>query len=189
MRTILFVINPISGGIGKKNLQQDILRSFDGESYSVKFHQTTGKEDVEKLQKVASELDPDIVVACGGDGTINMIASSLIDRDTTFGIVPLGSANGLATELRIPNNLDQALQIIKKGKSAPFDVISINDTYLSLHLSDLGFNAKLIKRFEKVGKRGKLGYARQFIHTLFTQETIRYYFKIKENPFPKEPKW
>ncbi len=185
MRRILFVINPISGGIGKRNLQQDVQRSFRQENYSLEFHQTTGDDDITKLRQVAKDFNPDIIVACGGDGTINLVANATIDNNTTLGIIPLGSANGLATELRIPTNLEPALRLIKQGKEKAIDVLSINDRYLSLHLSDLGFNAKLIKRFEKVGKRGKLGYARQFIYTLFTQESIRYYFMLEQKSFSK----
>lgn len=65
------------------------------------------------------------------------------------------------------------------------DVIEINREFISLHLADLGFNAKLIKRFEQAGKRGKWGYARQFVKTLMTQESLRYHFMLPDKTFSR----
>jgi YegS/Rv2252/BmrU family lipid kinase len=185
MRAILFVINPISGGISKKTLKEDICQLLDGNDLSVDFFETTGKDDPERLARKVSETSPDQVVACGGDGTINLVSSVIIDLDIVLGILPMGSANGLATELGIPANIRQALTIIRNNQTRKIDVLMINDQYLSLHLADLGFNAKLIKRFEQAGKRGKMGYARQFIRTLMTQESVRYYFQMNDHTFSR----
>ncbi len=185
MRTILFVINPISGGINKKTLRSDISSFFEPHDIRVEYIETTGENDKDKIAEKIEDVSPDEVVACGGDGTINMIASVLIRKDISMGILPLGSANGLATELGIPENIRTALRIIERGRKRELDVLLINEKYLSLHLSDLGFNAKLIKRFEQAGKRGKLGYARQFVRTLLTQESMRYYFMMDDQTFSR----
>lgn len=185
MRTILFVINPISGGINKKTLKDEIHKFFSRENMEVRFFLTTGTDDPAKLEDELQGKHPDTVVACGGDGTINLVANVLLGKDITLGILPMGSANGLATELGIPTALQQALAILRANKTREMDVLHINQTYISLHLADLGFNAKLIKRFEQAGKRGKIGYARQFIRTLMTQESMRYYFLMENETFSR----
>lgn len=185
MKRILFVINPISGGIGKRNIRQDITNHCPEKSLTIDFLETTGKNDALAIKNKINSFSPGVVVACGGDGTINLVSQVLIKRDIQLGIIPMGSANGLATELGIPNNIDDAVDILLKGRAMEMDVLLINKKLISLHLADLGFNANLIKRFEKRGKRGKLGYARHFLQTLFTQKSRRYYFKLEGKNFSR----
>lgn len=185
MPTILFVINPISGGIDKRNLKQEIIYTFPAKNFQVEFFETTGRNDQQILSNSIDIISPDYVVACGGDGTINLVTQTIINSEIPLGIVPMGSANGLATEFDIPEKLELALKIVSAFKTRKIDVLEINEKYLSMHLADLGFNAKLIKRFEQAGKRGKLGYARQFIKTLFTQESVRYHFMLNDQTFSR----
>jgi diacylglycerol kinase (ATP) len=185
MKRILFVINPISGGIGKRNIRQDISNHCPKESLEIDFLETTGKKDAIAIKERINSFTPDIVVACGGDGTINLVSQVLIKRDILLGIIPMGSANGLATELEIPNNIEGAVEILLNGHKMEMDVLVINKKLISLHLADLGFNANLIKRFEKRGQRGKLGYARHFLQTLLSQKTRRYYFKLEGKNFSR----
>jgi diacylglycerol kinase family enzyme len=101
-----------------------------------------------------------------------------------LGIIPMGSANGLASELGIPAKADDALQLILTGTAKPMDVVRINDDHISLHLSDVGINARIIKEFEKEGKRGLSGYARHFFRELFKpQESFRCIIRTGNNIF------
>lgn len=184
MSEILFVVNPISGGINKTTLKADIQSCCNDKNLRFSIVETTGKDD-HKL--IASEIDkfhPDTVVACGGDGTINLVARVLLTkRNIVLGIIPLGSANGLATELLIPKNTRKAIAVINQRRIIQADVLNINEKYISLHLSDVGFNAKLIKNFEEGKSRGKWAYAMHFFKVLFKKAPRKYTFILGQNSF------
>ncbi|MTI19881.1 diacylglycerol kinase family lipid kinase [Fulvivirga sp. RKSG066] len=188
MRKLLFAINPISGGIDKNGLRSNIADWCDDSTTpDFTFFETSGKNDSEKLRKKIDDYKPTAVIACGGDGTVNMVAQVLLENENIkLGIIPLGSANGLATELEIEEDTEAALDIVFKGKSKKVDVLQINDQHLCLHLSDIGLNAKLIKRFEKGSNRGKIGYARHFFETLFNKKALTYKFETPEGIFEEK---
>jgi YegS/Rv2252/BmrU family lipid kinase len=125
-----------------------------------------GRNDAESLQHQINKMNPDRVVAVGGDGTVQMAAKQLLRTGIPLGILPAGSANGMAKELAIPTIPEQALNIIVNGVVKAADVIRINKQEICLHLSDIGLNAKLIKYFEQSNWRGKLGYARVLFKAL-----------------------
>ena len=126
----------------------------------------TGEHDAESLRYWINKMNPDRVVAVGGDGTVQMAAKSLMGTKIPLGILPAGSANGMAKELEIPNTPEGALDIVLNGTIRAADIIRINRSEICLHLSDIGLNAKLIKYFEQGNWRGKLGYARVLFKAL-----------------------
>ncbi|WP_291858263.1 diacylglycerol kinase family protein [Marinilabilia sp.] len=165
-RNILFVINPISGNNQKTNVTAQIERICNKYSLFPEFIETTGENDKEKIANALQSQNPETAVAVGGDGTVNLVASLLIGSDIKLGIIPTGSANGMAFELNIPSNLEQAMAVIARDVSRPIDLLKINREYLAIHLSDLGMNARIIKRFDQEKIRGLYGYARQFFKEL-----------------------
>lgn len=157
MEHVLFIINPVSGGLDKEQVLEQIDLKFTDQGYTI--FQTTGDNDKEKICSLADSLSLKTIVAGGGDGTIAMIADVIKKKAVPLGILPLGSANGLATELEIPKELEESLDLIKYGKPKPFDLIEINETWNVLHLADLGLNATLVRRYQEDEHRGFLGYA------------------------------
>ncbi|WP_297097467.1 diacylglycerol kinase family protein [uncultured Draconibacterium sp.] len=160
---LLFVINPISGDIEKDNLQDEIRRFMREYNQAVEFFYTTGENDKQKISAKIEEFQPSTVIAVGGDGTINLVAQTVINKPIKMGILPMGSANGMASELDLPKTVEENLKLIAKGKSKKIDVLQINDEHICLHLSDIGFNAQLISTYEKSDSRGLLGYTKSFI--------------------------
>ena len=165
-KKILFVVNPISGGIDKSEFIEELSQLSEKYSFDYKLYKTTGKEDSKKIKESIEEWQPDSVAAVGGDGTSNLVGQLLIDSDVVLNIVPFGSANGMATELDIPSNYENAIRIAVLNKVKKIDVLLINDKHYCLRISDIGINAKIIKRFEKSNKRGMLSYAKHFIEEL-----------------------
>lgn len=156
---ILFVINPASG---KKNDQdwETITRDyFKPLAHTIECFIVEGKDVTHSLAARIQSFHPDRVVAVGGDGTITMVGKLLLASGIPLGILPAGSANGMAKELEIPQDPKQALDIIVGGDIKCADVLKINNE-ICLHLSDIGMNAQLIKYFKEGKKRGKLGYAK-----------------------------
>lgn len=170
--TFLFVINPISGGSQKNEHEVAIKKYFELLPHKIKFFLLSGKNDAEELEKSIRLEHPHKVVAVGGDGTVSMVAKKILNTDMQLGILPAGSANGMARELNIPVNIEEALHIAEKGIVRKVDTICINNE-ICLHLSDIGLNARLIKYFEEGNMRGLWGYARVTLKALFKKQNIR----------------
>jgi len=177
----LFILNPISGNTNKDQLVELIARvSFKyKKEYTLIY--TKGENDENFILDHIKLLKPAKVIACGGDGTINLVAKLLIDSTIPLGIVPAGSANGLSVELKIPSNIEQALNLCFTGKPNTIDALCINKKHYSFHLSDFGFNASMIKLFEESKERGMLAYAKAFFKSLTEKDAITSSYTIKAN--------
>jgi len=127
------------------------------------------------MASVSAHIDsvkPDRVVAVGGDGTVKMVAELVQGRALPLGIIPAGSANGMARELEIPLVVTEALDVAINGIAQPIDLIRINDKEICIHLSDMGLNAMLVKYFEKSKKRGMWGYGKAIFRVLWEKQKM-----------------
>jgi YegS/Rv2252/BmrU family lipid kinase len=168
----LFVINPISGGRQKQNVESAIREFFKPLPHQVEFFLMDGKNDAASLTHWIQSWKPNRVIAVGGDGTVSLVAEQLLGSEVPMGILPAGSANGMAKELDITRNIQTALNTVINGEVRRADVIRLNQKYFCLHLSDIGLNAKLIKCFDEKNIRGFLGYGRALLKTLWKKERI-----------------
>jgi len=183
--TLLFVVNPISGGRQKDEHETVIRKTFEELPHKVEFFMLQGKNDAKELAKTIEKVKPQIVVAVGGDGTVTMVAKEIAGTDMQLGILPAGSANGMARELTIPINIEEALQILLKDNVKKVDIISINNL-TCLHLSDIGLNARLVKYFEEGNMRGKLGYAKVALKVLIRRQNIRVIIHSKDEEIKRD---
>lgn len=133
--------------------------------------------DCTALQADIQARKADKVIAVGGDGTIKLVAEMIMDTDTPLGIVPAGSANGMARELNIPLDGNKALELVLTGVAKPIHLVKINDEFC-IHLSDIGFNADIVKKFESLGQRGMLGYMKAAWKVLWQHARMRAEFRI-----------
>jgi len=164
---LLFVVNPISGGVDK----EPFLREAEAlcKKYGINYHifKTTGKDDEKQLKNLLPKVLPDKVVSVGGDGTT--LFTSLVLRDTglPMGIIPLGSANGMATELYVnPKPIEALKDILMSEIIHGLDMIMVNDKYYSIHIGDVGLNARIVKDYEEDSERGMITYAKYFLAEL-----------------------
>lgn len=177
MEKILFVLNLSSGTGMAAEIEKDIVEQAGEHDFRYRIEKL-GKEDWStSVNEWIDEFDPSIVVAGGGDGTVNMIAKEIMDRDLALGILPLGSSNGMAYQLGIPEDPVEALKTIFLMKKKPIDLLEINDDQICLHMSDIGMNARVIKRYEKEDIRGIFGYAKQYFKEL--GQTRKFYSFVK----------
>ncbi len=183
---ILFVINPIAGGLNKTDWEQAAATQLKEEGHIFEMYHTTGNNDKVSIRHYVQTLKPDRVVAAGGDGTLKMVAEVLAGTDVPMGIIPAGSANGMAKELGIPNGLPACINIILHGEISKIDAIRINTTDLCLHLSDIGMNAQLVKYFEELGIRGKLGYARGILKMFLRRRMLQVTINDGKNRWERE---
>src|SRR5690554_5255572 len=176
-KKLLLIINPISGSIqDKTETVAQIQEALHGYNFQLEVWETTGEDDQEKIRLMIKEKPVEAVLVGGGDGTIKMVAEAIMDSNQRIGIIPLGSANGLATSLEI-SGLEDAVGAVANGDEIKMDAIMINGE-LSLHLSDFGFNASLIKKFEDGGERGMLSYFKSSVAQLFDVQPYRFEIEI-----------
>ncbi|MFV0483233.1 MAG: diacylglycerol/lipid kinase family protein [Bacteroidales bacterium] len=168
---LLFVVNPISGGIDKEpflNKAGTLCYKY-GIDYLV--FRTSGSNDQSALCKVLEEYKPDKVASIGGDGTALFTALALLDFNIPMGIIPMGSANGMAAELSVNMNPMSALKdIVMSGVIGCLDLLVVNDKYYSIHIGDVGVNAQIVHAYDKDDNRGLITYAKYLIEELSKME-------------------
>jgi diacylglycerol kinase family enzyme len=111
-KTIVFIINPISGTQSKRSILRQIEEMIDREKYDYRIVRTQYAGHAVEIAHEAATEGVDLVVAIGGDGTINEVGRSLVHTSTAMGIIPCGSGNGLARHLHIPMDSREAIRLI-----------------------------------------------------------------------------
>lgn len=171
---IAFIINPISGGINKEKLPQYLLSNIDDEKFETKYFFTRSAEHTKELAKQALAEQFDIVVAVGGDGTVNNVAEQLAGNNVPMGIIPKGSGNGLARHLGIPMHSLKALALITGvHKVSKIDTGKVNEHFF-VNVAGAGFDAHVSGKFATADRRGFWSYTKITL-TEFAQYKSRHY--------------
>ena len=179
MVTFLFVVNH-SSGTNKSTNWDNVINTFLADSeQSFKIYHLPESFTITQIKDHIAAYNPKNIIAVGGDGTVTMLANIVAYTNIALGILPAGSANGMAKELGIPENPVEALKIIIDEHVRKCDLIEINKNKYCLHLSDIGLNAHLIKHFDEGKLRGKLGYAMVILKTLWYKEKMQVCVKTK----------
>lgn len=170
----LFILNPISG----KSNNRKAINTFVSELESNPNYTLVQTEYPGHATQLTIEGKSvfDTIVAVGGDGTINEVASGLMGSDVKLGIIPLGSGNGLANHLGIPIDCHKALALIENSTPKPIDVISVNNRYI-INVGGVGFDGHVAKQFNLAKSRGQIGYNKIIIKALFNFKEFDYEVK------------
>lgn len=172
MKYIHFIINPISGD-GKHNLSRTVLEKYFSEKeYKIVVDYSNHKHHAIMLTNNAVTKSPDYIVACGGDGTINEVASCLVNTQIKLGIIPIGSGNGLASNLKIPKLLEEATQVIKNGKTQFIDIGKVNQHYFFSNMG-IGIDALIIKKYDSYKKRTLTAYIKASLQASLQYNPIK----------------
>ncbi|OWY19348.1 hypothetical protein C7N43_01060 [Sphingobacteriales bacterium UPWRP_1] len=158
-KRILFIVNPVAGVRSKVGIPDLIEQEIDTRQYDchIAYTQFAGHAVYITQEAVAEKLY-DIVVAVGGDGSVNEVASQLVDTPVALGIIPLGSGNGLARKLGIPMQQRAAIQTLNHCHTTTVDVGLINNRYFFSN-AGIGYSAMVAARFSGRKNRGMTGYA------------------------------
>lgn len=184
-KNVLFIINPISGGRKKSGIE-DLARSIlDPARFSCAFVETIGPGHAHELAQEAVAQKSDAVIAVGGDGTINEIASALNHTNTALGIVPEGSGNGLALYLGIPLNERAALRRIAAFQTLKIDSGAINGAPF-FNMAGIGFDASVSDRFAQETLRGPIGYMKVVLSEIATYQPKHYTLTIDGITYQRE---
>ena len=132
MKKMLFIMNPFSGMRRANRYLTDIISLFNRADYEVNIRMTAGPGDAARFAESYS-AGVDLVVCCGGDGTLNETVSGMIRSGSTapIGYIPAGSTNDFAASLKLSTNVMQAVQDILEGEPVSYDVGRFSDRYFS----------------------------------------------------------
>jgi diacylglycerol kinase (ATP) len=184
---IHFIINPIAGS-GNHKINLEFLQPFfDKNSYEIAVKFSVHKNHTTQLTQESIKENASIIVACGGDGTVNEVASCIIGKPIILGIIPLGSGNGLASNLKIPKNIKKAIDIIKKQEVKKIDVGRLNNRYFFSN-TGVGFDAYVIKHYEESNNRKLFSYVKAVFKSFkYINETRKVDVKINDEDFNVKP--
>ena len=156
-KKIIFIMNPISGTARKAGIPRIIEKVLDKEYYDFSIMQTNYCGHAYEIATNAKNDGCDVVVAVGGDGTVNEVAKAIVHSDTALGILPCGSGNGLARHLMLPLDMQKAVEIINKHTVHDLDYGLINNIPFFCTCG-MGFDAFISMKFAEAGKRGPVTY-------------------------------
>ena len=152
-RKITFILNPKSGTQSKAEVPAMIHQTLEKELFDTEICFTEYRGHAAEIAKRKAEDGVDIVVAVGGDGTVNEVARSLVHTNTALAIIPCGSGNGLARHLCLPMDIKKAISIINSCQIEDFDYGVINGMPFFCTCG-MGFDAFISEKFASAGKRG-----------------------------------
>ena len=181
-KKIRFIVNPISGTQGKDFILGLIDEKIDKDKFMWDVVYTERAGHAVEIAALAAEENIDIVVAIGGDGTINEVGRSLVHTNTALAIIPSGSGNGLARHLQIPMDPRKALEVINSGIEDILDYGKING-YDFFCTCGVGFDAFVSLKFANAGKRGLLTYLEKTLQESLTYQPETYEIETEDGVY------
>jgi diacylglycerol kinase (ATP) len=175
---ILFIINPGSGS-KDENYSELIADYFSSTQHTFHIHELPRDCSMDDLKEAIKKSGADRVIAVGGDGTLKLVATCVLNTEMPVGIIPAGSANGMARELGIPLDPGEAMEVAINGHPKKIHVTMVNKE-LCVHLADIGFNAYIVKKFDDLPGRGMWGYTKAAWHALWNHHKMEVELNIEK---------
>ena len=183
-RKALFIINPISGGKKKDQVPSLIKKILDDSLFESTIVYTERVMHGSELAK-DSVGKYDYVIAVGGDGTVNEIASSIVGTDTALGILPFGSGNGLARFLGIPMDTAAAIKNLNEERVESIDSAKLNGQWF-FNMAGMGFDAHISEVFSHDKNRGFGAYIKSSFREIANYKSETYHLDIDGAPYTRE---
>ena len=185
-RNLLFIVNPISGIGRQKKIETLIEQTIDRGLFDYTVRYTERIHHGTDLAKEAVEQGCyDAIVAVGGDGSVNDVVSGLVGSNLALGIIPCGSGNGLARNLKIPLTPTHAIEAINHYKIAEIDTIYLNDRIVA-SIAGIGFDARVARRMKQTKVRGLQAYAKIILTDYPTYKEHTYRLNIDGNEIERK---
>ena len=175
---LLLVLNPVSGGTDKTDFLRYAKDRCHFFGIDLSLFRTTGEADCDRLKDSLQKEKPDRIASAGGDGTFLLVVQATVDNPIPTGFIPMGSANGMARELGVPDDVYEAFdELMASRMIAEMDLLKVNDKHLCLHMGDVGLNAEMVAGFEADDGRGMATYGKYLLRTLTQMEEFSYSFQ------------
>ena len=175
-KNITFIINPISGSVKKNNIPDIIEETIDKSLFNYSIRETEKAGHATEIAYEAQQNGIDVVVAVGGDGTVNEVARSIVHSNTALGIIPCGSGNGLARHLLLPMDPKKSVEIINRCVIHDLDYGIINEIPFFCTCG-MGFDAFISMKFAEAGKRGPVTYIENVLREGLTYKPETYHIE------------
>jgi diacylglycerol kinase (ATP) len=176
---LLFIVNPGSGSHGT-DYAELIKEFFLSRNYLYEIFNLPKDYSIPQIKETIRSSNATKVIAVGGDGTLRLVAECLLNSAMPIGLIPAGSANGMARELEIPIDVNEALERVLTGTPKSIHAVIVNGE-LCIHLADIGYNAYVVKRFDDLPGRGMWGYAKAAWQAFWRQHKMEVVFKTDEH--------
>lgn len=174
---VLFIINPKSGTDEKKKFPSRVNHILSKDLFSYEIAYTAYRGHAIELASQAAKNGVEVVAAIGGDGSVNEVAQGLLGTNSKLAIIPRGSGNGLARSLKIPRNIDQAIEKINQLKTKFIDVGYANKR-LFLSNAGTGFDTLIARLFADRTQRGLINYSKLVMNAVRTYPSRHYHLII-----------
>jgi YegS/Rv2252/BmrU family lipid kinase len=173
-RKIMFIYNPVSGLLSRYNIPSLVNKYIDHKKFDVSILMSEYAGHTKVIAKEAADKGFDIVVAIGGDGSVNEVVNGIIGTKTQLAVIAMGSGNGFANHLEIPaRDVKEAINIINFGKSVPIDVGKTNTPHgYFVSVGGFGFEALAAQRFKEQPLRGFFSYFVAILRQFFWYHNI-----------------
>jgi YegS/Rv2252/BmrU family lipid kinase len=182
----IFIMNPHAGRRKRTEQLLDMIDSRLSESqFTYEFAYTVKAGDATQIARQAVTEGFEIIVAVGGDGTVNEVASGLINSKGILGIIPRGSGNGVARSLNIPTSTRDSLEFLLNPKMTTIDVGIINEKYF-IGVAGVGYDALVGAKFQSFGVRGPIPYFFIGVNEFLKYHTQTYRIEIDEQKIEKK---
>ncbi len=158
--TVTFIVNPFSGTTNKEDFDKIVKNHIDGNRYDFDIRYTESAGHATILAKEAVALQKDVVVAVGGDGTINEVAAGLVHTETALAIIPAGSGNGFALHLGMSKDHKAAIEQLNTASRSKVDTCLLNGQFF-INVAGLGFDAQVAYHTKNDTKRGFWNYLKR----------------------------
>lgn len=181
-KNIVFIMNPISGTVKKAGIPALIEKHLDKEKFAFSIECTEHAGHATEIAAKAREDGTDIVVAIGGDGTVNEVGRALTGSATAMGILPCGSGNGLARHLMLPMDMKKAIGVINECEVHDLDygLIAGHPFFCTC---GMGFDAFISMKFAQAGKRGAVTYLENVLKVGLKYQPETYAVDYEEGSF------
>lgn len=186
MRIKIHFIIKISNSKIAERIKELVRIKFDENKYQVKISQSSFKGETKTLAREAVLNKTDLIVACGGDGTINEIINEIKEREFKIAIVPIGSGNGIARHFNIPLDISKSLDLILRHNYTYVDIGKVNESVFLGNVA-FGIGADFIKNYHKIKYKGLVGYFLAFIKTIFNIKEKQFIIDIDGERIASSP--
>jgi diacylglycerol kinase family enzyme len=170
-RVIIVILNPAAGTNRVENLADHLASLFKAAGAPARIVPLVSPTEAPSAIRTAIARGADVIVAAGGDGTVNSVASALAGSETTLGVIPLGTLNHFAKDIRIPLDLERAVQTVAEGHLTRVDVGDVNGR-IFLNNSSIGIYPDIVVERQLLRRQG---YRKWTAFAVATVKVLRHY--------------
>jgi len=185
-KRLLAIVNPISGVGRQKKIEHLLKEHLDHDIYDHTVRYTEHIHHGTDLARQGADEGFDVIVAVGGDGSVNDVISGIHGSDATLGIIPCGSGNGLARCMNIPLRPSWAIRVLNQDNPGLIDTIILNDKFYVASIAGVGFDAFIARLMKAAKVRGFSAYLNLILREYPSYESKDYHLVVDGKEYDRK---